>query len=129
MEDEISTVTNSLSKLGDQIIQMRQDMTIFSGNMRAELAEMKNILLGMNNKKTASPRQKNHWRTKESEATSSSSNDGKMATAEGASPPEYDLTWDIMCESEAERNIRPPPAMVTFSNLEDFNLNGVDTGS
>jgi hypothetical protein len=27
MEDEISTVTKSLSKLGDQMIKMRQDMT------------------------------------------------------------------------------------------------------
>jgi hypothetical protein len=92
MEDEISTVTNSLSKLGDQMIQMRQDMTAFSGNMPAELAEMKNILLGMNNNKTASPRQKNHRRTKDSEAASPSSNDEKMATATGASPPEHDLT-------------------------------------
>jgi hypothetical protein len=56
MEDEISTVKNSLSKLGYQMIQMLQDMMAFSGNMWAELAEMKNILLGMNNKKTASPR-------------------------------------------------------------------------
>jgi hypothetical protein len=59
MEDEISTVTNSLSKLGDQMIKMRQDMTALSGNMRAELFEMKNILLGMN-KKTSSPRWKTH---------------------------------------------------------------------
>jgi hypothetical protein len=63
MEDEISTITNSLYKLGDQTIQMRQDMTAFSGSMRAELAEMKNILLGMSNKKTASPRRKTHRRT------------------------------------------------------------------
>jgi hypothetical protein len=55
---------------------MRQDMTALSGDMRAELSEMKNILLGMN-KKTSSPRQKAHRRTKESEAASSSSNDEK----------------------------------------------------
>jgi hypothetical protein len=128
MEDEISTVTNSLSKLGDQIIQMRQDMTAHSGNMRAELAEMKNILLGMN-KKTASPRRKTHRQKKESELTSSSSNDGEKATLAGVPTPENDLTWDIMCESETERNIRPPPAMVTLSTLEDFDLNGVGTGS
>jgi septal ring factor EnvC (AmiA/AmiB activator) len=67
MEDEISTMKNSLSKLGDQMVQMRQDMTALSGNMRVELAEMKNILLGMN-KRTASPRRKTHRRTKESEA-------------------------------------------------------------
>jgi hypothetical protein len=41
---------------------MRQNMMAFSGNMRAELAEMKNILLGMNNKKKAPPRKKTHQR-------------------------------------------------------------------
>jgi hypothetical protein len=129
MEDEISTVTNSLSKLGDQMIQMRQDVTALSGSMRAELAEMKkHISLGMN-KKTASPRRKTHRQTKESEAASSSSNDGEKATAAGVPTPENDLTWDSMCESEAERNIRPPPEMVTLSTLEDFDLNAVDTGS
>jgi hypothetical protein len=128
MEDEIITVTNSLSKLGDQMIQMRQDMMALSGNMRAELAEMKNILLGMN-KKTASPRRKTKRRTKQSEAASSSSNDEKKATSAGFPTPENDLAWDIMCESESNRNIRPPPAMVTLSTLEDFGLNGVDTGS
>jgi hypothetical protein len=130
MEDEISTATNSSSKLGDQMIQIRQDMTVLSGNMRAELSEMKNILLGMNTE-TSSPRRKTHRRTKESDAASSSSNDDKKATsiAVGVPTPENDLTWDSMCEYEAERNIRPPPEMVTLSTLEDFDLNGVDTGS
>jgi hypothetical protein len=109
------------------MIHMRQDMTALSGKMRAELAEVKNILLGMN-KKTAPPRRKTHLQTKESEAVSSSSNDGKKATSAGVPTPENDLIWDSMCESEAERNIRPPPAMVTLSTLEDFDLNGVDTG-
>jgi hypothetical protein len=130
MEDTISTVTKYLSKLGDQMIQMRQDMTALSGNMRAELSEMKNISLGMN-KKTSSPRRKTHRRTKESEAASSSSNDEKKATstASGVPTPENGLKWDSMCESEAERNIRPPPEMVILSTLEDFYLNWVDTGS
>jgi hypothetical protein len=38
MEDKISTVTHSLSKLGDQMIEMRQDMTALSGSLRTELA-------------------------------------------------------------------------------------------
>jgi hypothetical protein len=49
-----------------------------------------------------------------------------MAVA-STSPPEQDPRWDSMCESEAEQNVRPPPAMVTLANLEDFDLNGVDT--
>jgi chromosome segregation ATPase len=130
MEDEISTVKKYLSKLGDQMIPMLQDMTALSGNIRTELSKMKNILLGMN-KKTSSPRRKTHRRTKESEAASSSSNDEKKATstAAGVPTPDNDLTWDSMCKSEAERNIRPPPAMVTLSTLEYFDLHGVDTGS
>jgi hypothetical protein len=110
------------------MIQISQDMTALSGNIRAELAEMKNILLGMN-KKTASPRRKTHRRTKESEVASSSSNDEKKATTAGSPTPDNDLTWDSMCKSEAERNIRPPPAMVTLSTLEYLDLNGVYTGS
>jgi hypothetical protein len=47
MEDEISTVTNSISKLGYQMIEMREDMNALSGSLRTELAEMKQILLGM----------------------------------------------------------------------------------
>jgi hypothetical protein len=116
MEDEISTVTNSLSRLRD-------------GHMRAELAGMKNILLGMSNNKATSQRRKNHRRTKNIEATSSSSKNEEMATSAGVSPMEYELTWESICESEAEHNILPPTAMVTLSTLEDLDLNGVDTGS
>jgi hypothetical protein len=81
------------------------------------------------NKKTVSPRRKTHRQTKEIEAASSSSNDKENATAAGVPTPKNNLTWDIMCEPEAERSIRPPPAMGTLSTLEDFDLNGVDTGS
>jgi hypothetical protein len=63
MQDETSTVTNSLSKLGDQMIEMRQDMTALSVSLRTELAEMKQILLWIR-KKTPSPRRKTHRRAK-----------------------------------------------------------------
>jgi chromosome segregation ATPase len=125
MEDEISTVTNSLSKLGDQMIEMRQDMTALSGSLRTELAEMKQILLGMS-KKTPSPRRKTHRRAKESEAASSSSSDEIMAAA-STSPTEQDSRWDSMCESGAEQSGRSPPVTVTLATLEDFDMNGVDT--
>jgi hypothetical protein len=58
MEDEISTVTNSLYKLGDKMIEMREDVTALSGSLRTELAEMKQILLGTSSKKTPSPSRK-----------------------------------------------------------------------
>jgi chromosome segregation ATPase len=126
MEDEISTVTKSLSKLGDQMIEMRQDMTALSGSLCTELAEMKQILLGMSSKKTPSPRWKKHRRAKESEAASSSSND-KIMVAASTSPTEQYSRWDSMCESGAEQNGRPPPATLTLATLEDFDMNGVDT--
>jgi hypothetical protein len=125
MEDEISTVTNSLSKLGDQMIEMRQDMTVLSGSFRTELEEMKQILLGMS-KKTPSPRRKTHRRAKESEAASSSSKNKIMAAAH-TSPTEQDSRWDIMCESGAEQSGRPLSATVTLATLKDSDMNGVDT--
>jgi hypothetical protein len=126
MEDEISTVTNSLYKLGDKRIEMRQDMTALSGSLRTELTEMKQILLGMISKKTPSPRRKTHRQAKESKAASSSYNDEIMA-ATSTYPTEQDSRWDSMCESGAEQNGRPPPATVTLATLEDFDMNGIDT--
>jgi hypothetical protein len=125
MEDEISTVTNSRSKLGDQMTEMQQDMTALSGSLRTEVAEMKQILLGMS-KKMPSPRRKTHRREKESEAASSSSNDETMAAA-STYPMEQDSRWDSMCESGVEQSGRPQPATVTLATLEDFDMNGVDT--
>jgi hypothetical protein len=125
MEDEISTMTNSLSKLGYQMIELRQDMTALSGSLRTELAEMKQVLLGMS-KKTPSPRRKTHRQAKESEAASSSSNNEIMAAAR-TSPTEQDFRWDSMCESGAKQNGRPPPETVTLETPEDFDMNGVDT--
>jgi hypothetical protein len=104
---------------------MRQDMTALSGSLHTELAEMKQILLGMS-KKTPSPRRKTHRRAKESEAASSSSNDEIMAAA-NTSPTEQDSRWDSMCESGSEQSGRPLPAIVTLAALEDFDMNGVDT--
>jgi hypothetical protein len=116
MEDEISTVNNSLSKLGYQMIEMRQDMNALSGSLRTELAEINQILLGMS-KNTPSPRRKTHRRAKESEAASSSSNDEIMAAA-STSPTEQDSRWDSMCESGAEQSGRPPPATVTYKHTQ-----------
>jgi hypothetical protein len=105
---------------------MRQDTNALSGSLRTELAEMKQILLGMS-KKTPSPRRKTHRQAKESEAASSSSNAEIMAAA-STSPTEQYSRWDSMCESGAEQSVRPPPATVTLATLEDFDMNGVDTG-
>jgi septal ring factor EnvC (AmiA/AmiB activator) len=41
LEDEVSSVTNSLSKLSDEILTIRQDITKLSSTLREELAEFK----------------------------------------------------------------------------------------
>jgi septal ring factor EnvC (AmiA/AmiB activator) len=61
LEDEVSSVTNSLSKSGDEIIAIRQDMKKLGSTLREELAEFKNIWLSMSEtKNTPSPRRKAH---------------------------------------------------------------------
>jgi septal ring factor EnvC (AmiA/AmiB activator) len=39
LEDEVSSATKSLSKLGDEILAIRQDMTKLSSTLREELVE------------------------------------------------------------------------------------------
>jgi chromosome segregation ATPase len=79
LEDEASSLTNSLSKLGDDIIAIRQDMTKLSSTLQEDLAEFKNILLRMSETKNApSPRCKAHRRSQNSDPASASSNDEKM---------------------------------------------------
>jgi uncharacterized protein (UPF0335 family) len=73
LEDEVSSVTNSLSKLGYEIIAIRQDMIKLSITLREELAEFKNILLSMSEIKNApSPRRKYHRRNQNSDSASTS---------------------------------------------------------
>jgi hypothetical protein len=86
LEDEVSSVTNSLSKLSDEILAIRQDMTKLSSTLREELAEFKNILLSMSEIKSApSPRRKAYRRNKNSDLTATSSNDEKMLDSDTTS--------------------------------------------
>jgi hypothetical protein len=79
LEEEVISVTNSLSKLGDEIITIRQDMTQLSSTLREELAELKTILLSMSGTKNApSPRRKAHRRSQNSDSATASSNEEKM---------------------------------------------------
>jgi hypothetical protein len=109
LEDEVSSVTNSLSKLGDKIISIRQDMTTLSSTVREELAEFKNILLSMSEKKSASsPRHKAHRRSQNSDSASASSNDKKILVSDTSSMDKHKVvpsdrvqkieSWDSMCE-------------------------------
>jgi hypothetical protein len=79
LEDEVSSVNNSLSKLGDYTIAVWQDMTKLSSTLREELAEFKNILLSMSKTNNApSPRRKAHRQSQNSDSASASSNDKKI---------------------------------------------------
>jgi septal ring factor EnvC (AmiA/AmiB activator) len=86
LEDEVSSVTNSLSKLSDEVLAIHQDMTKLSSTLREELAEFKNILLIMRETKRApSPRRKAYRRNKNSDSAATSSNDEKMLGSDTAS--------------------------------------------
>jgi chromosome segregation ATPase len=86
LEDEVSSVTNSLSKLNDEILAIRQDKTKLSSTLREELAEFKNILLSISETKSApSPRRKAYRRNKNSNSAATSSNDEKMLDSDTAS--------------------------------------------
>jgi hypothetical protein len=109
LEDEVSSVTNSLSKLSDEILAIRQDMTKISSTLRAELEEFKNILLSMSETKSApSPRRKAYRWNKNSDSSPTSSNDEKMLDSDTASIDKNTVTpsvgvqktesWDSMCE-------------------------------
>jgi hypothetical protein len=109
LEDEVSSVTNSLSKLSDKILAIRQDMTKLSSTLREELAEFKNILLSMSETKSApSPRRKAYRRNKNSNSAATSSNDEKIFDSDTANIDKNKVTpsdrvqktesWDSMCE-------------------------------
>jgi chromosome segregation ATPase len=109
LEDELSSVTNSLSKLSDKILAIQQDMTKLSSTLREELAEFKNNLLSMSETKSApSPRRKAHRRNQNSDLAATSSNDEKMLDSDTASTDKNKVTppdrvkktesWDSMCE-------------------------------
>jgi hypothetical protein len=117
LEDQVSSGTNSLSKLGDEIIALRQDMTKLSSTLREELAEFKNILLNMSDTKSApSPRRKAHRRSQNSDSALTSSNDEKMLDSDTSSTDKNKVTpsdrvqktdsRDSMCEESENEESR-----------------------
>jgi predicted nucleic acid-binding Zn-ribbon protein len=109
LEDEVSSVTNALSKLGDTIIAIRQDMKKLSSTLREEIAEFKNIMLSMIETQNApSPRRNAHRRIQNRDSASTSSNGEKMLDSDTASTDKNKVTpfnrvqkkesWDSMCE-------------------------------
>jgi hypothetical protein len=110
-------IINSLSKLGDEILAIRQDMAILSSTLREELSELKNIMLSMSETKNApSPRRKAHRRSQNSDSASMSSNDDKMFDSDTASTDKNKVTpsdriqrtesWDSMCEESDNEESR-----------------------
>jgi hypothetical protein len=109
-------VTNSLSKLGEDILVIRQEMRKLSSTLLEELVEFKNIMLSMSETKNApSPRRKAHPRSQNSDSVSMSSTLNKMLDSDTASTDKNKATpsdrakktesWDSMCEeSESEES-------------------------
>jgi hypothetical protein len=102
LEDEVSSVANSLSKLGDEIIVIRQNMTKLSSTLREEPAEVKHILSSMHTNKTfTSPIRKEHRQVHNSDSASASSNDEKMMFGNtSATAKDNDITPDMLKKTE-----------------------------
>jgi hypothetical protein len=135
LEDEVRSVTNSLSKFADEIIAIRQDTTKLSSTLREELAELKKILLIMHDTNTStSPRHKAHRRTHTSDSASASSNYKKMLGSDtSVTANDKAITSDmlqktesrdIMCEesenedSEKERHIKKSRSIFRWSSQD-----------
>jgi hypothetical protein len=110
-------VTNSLSKLGDEILEIRQDITKLSSTLREELEEFKNIMLSMSETKNASsPRNKAHQQSQNSDSVSASSIDEKMLDSDTSGTDKYKVInsdrvkrtdpWDSMCEDYQNIDLR-----------------------
>jgi hypothetical protein len=110
-------VTNSLSKLSDDILAMRQNMTKLSSTSREELADFKNILLSLSEtKNNPSPRHKAHRRNQNSDSAATSSNDVKMLDSDTARTDKNKVTTsnrvqktesrDSMCEKSENEESR-----------------------
>jgi hypothetical protein len=103
VEDEVSSVTNSLSKLGDEILAIQQDMIKVISNLREELAEFKNTLLIMSETNNASsPRRKAHRRSQNSNSASASSTDEKILDNDTSGTDTYKvITSDRVPKTES----------------------------
>jgi predicted nucleic acid-binding Zn-ribbon protein len=69
LEEEVSTVTCSLTKLTEDILGIRRDVTQMSTSLRSEIAEIKNLILNISANKIGRKQRKN----KDSEVASTSS--------------------------------------------------------
>jgi hypothetical protein len=58
LEEEVSTVTCSLTKLTEDILGIRREMTHMSTSLRSEIAEIKNLILNMSANKRGQKQQK-----------------------------------------------------------------------
>jgi fructoselysine-6-P-deglycase FrlB-like protein len=47
LKEEVSTMTNSLKNMADNIIAVRQDMTNMSARFRSDLEDLKQLILNM----------------------------------------------------------------------------------
>jgi deoxyribodipyrimidine photolyase len=102
LEDDVSSVSNSLSKLGDEILVIRQDTTTLSRTLCEDLAELKNILSIMRETKIfASQRRKARQRSQNSDLASASSNEDKMLDSDTCGTDKYKvITPDMVQKTE-----------------------------
>jgi predicted nucleic acid-binding Zn-ribbon protein len=99
LEEEVSTVTCSLIKLTEDILDTHRDMTQVSTSLRSEMAEIKNMILNM----SANKRGQQQLKHKDSEVASTSSTEqggGKYMEVYDEIAHNMETSWNSMCESK-----------------------------
>jgi hypothetical protein len=103
LDEEVSRVNCSLTKMTEDILRIRWDMLQLSTNLWVELAELKSLLLDMTDNKRCHKQRRN----KDTDVASSSlsgDHGGEQATEVfNESAHEMETPWDSMCESEREK--------------------------
>jgi hypothetical protein len=103
LEEEVSTVTCSLTKLTEDILGIRCDMTQMSTSLRSEMAEIKNLILNMSASKSGRKQRK----LKDAEvASTSSSGQGGEKSMEVYDEIAHNIvtSWNRMCGSENDKD-------------------------
>jgi hypothetical protein len=97
LKEELSTMTSSLEKMGDDIIAVRQDMTNTSAIFRSAIADIKQLIINMSANKRG---------RKQIKATAGSSSSSSEKRADKSMDTYEDIAHDMatsgtnMCESE-----------------------------
>jgi chromosome segregation ATPase len=104
LEEEVSTVMCSLTKLTEDILGIRRDTTQTSTSLSSEIAEIKNLTLNMSANKRGQIQRKHNY---SEVASKSSAEQGGEKSIEvyGEIAHDMETSWNSMCEPESDRDL------------------------